>query len=219
MAASGPPPPVRVTLSTDKSDYVEGEVVALTAVVVDEAGDSIGGPGVVAFVTMLDIEWVASLDPDFTETEVAGTYTANLNPLPDNGNHTVSVTATVGTDSGEDTTGFTVSSAPMPGSTVSIDGITYSTSGGKNGNKHLNDTLTLVDDVGNPVSGAGVSVTLTNTTTSAFWSGSGATDSNGSVTFTLKNAPSGCYSTTIDNVTASGLTWDDVTPLNGHNCK
>jgi len=38
------------------------------------------------------------------------------------------------------------------------------------------------------------------------------------VTFTLNNAPAGCYTTTVTAVSAPPLTWDSVTPSNGF-CK
>jgi hypothetical protein len=99
---------------------------------------------------------------------------------------------------------------------VSVASITYTTAGGKNSDKHLSITVALVDDFGNPVAGASVSIDL-------FWNGSIAsgtstTETDGTITFTLKNATSGCYSTTVTDVTAAGLTWDGTTPANGF-CK
>ena len=58
----------------------------------------------------------------------------------------------------------------------------------------------------------------TNTSTAQSWSGTGTTGTDGTVTFTLKNAPSGCYATTVTNVSATGLTWDGATPTNSF-CK
>ena len=46
------------------------------------------------------------------------------------------------------------------------------------------------------------------------WTGSATTGANGMVTFTLSNAPSGCYTTEVTSLTASGLSWNGVTPLN-----
>ena len=37
---------------------------------------------------------------------------------------------------------------------------------------------------------------------------------DGTVTFSLKNAPSGWYTTTVTNVSVAGLTWDGKTPEN-----
>src|SRR3989344_2783681 len=100
---------------------------------------------------------------------------------------------------------------PVPGSTVTVASITYAWYGGKSNNKHLNDTLLLNDENGNPVAGATVSITLTNDIGGS-WNGTGTTGSEGSVTFSLKNAPSACYSTEVTSVSAPG--WDNTTPSN-----
>ena len=73
--------------------------------------------------------------------------------------------------------------------------------------------MALVDDLGNTVGGASVSVTLTRVEGGS-WIGSGATGAGGTVTFSLKNARSGCYTTTVTDVTANGLSWDPNDPAN-----
>jgi len=70
-----------------------------------------------------------------------------------------------------------------------------------------------VDDLGNSVAGASVPIDLFRDG-SLVGSGTGTTGTNGTVTFTLKNARSGCYTTTVTEVTAAGLTWDDSIPTN-----
>ncbi len=107
-----------------------------------------------------------------------------------------------------------VTVAPEVPTTVSVSSITYATEGGKFQDKHLLITIELLDDLGNPVSGASVSIDL-NLNDSIFRSGTGTTGSSGTITFSLKNAPVGSYSTTVTDVTVSGLTWDGSTPLNG----
>jgi subtilisin len=102
--------------------------------------------------------------------------------------------------------------------TVNVDSITYATEGGRYNDKHLNITVALVDDLGNPVAGASVLIRLDNTTTDQSWTGTGTTGTDGTATVGLKSAPSGCYTTTVTEVTAEGLTWDGVTPENGF-CK
>ena len=101
--------------------------------------------------------------------------------------------------------------------TVTVSSITYATQGGRNNDKHLNITVALVDDLGNAVAGASVSIDLF-LDDSPYGSGTGTTGTEGTVTFTLNNAPSGCYTTTVTDVTADGLTWDGATPENGF-CK
>jgi len=105
---------------------------------------------------------------------------------------------------------FTTAAAPTTATAVSVDSITYATEGGKNKDKHLLITVALMDDLGNTVSGAPVSITLTRDLGGS-WSGSGTTGENGTVTFSLRNAPSGCYTET-GTVSAQGLTWDGIWP-------
>ena len=95
--------------------------------------------------------------------------------------------------------------------TVSVDYVSYITEGGKNGDKHLLITLAIVDDLGDPVSGASVSIDLFRDS-ALIASGTGTTGTDGTLTFSLKNAKSGCYTTDVTDVSAGGLTWDEATP-------
>ena len=98
--------------------------------------------------------------------------------------------------------------------TVSVVSITYATEGGKAKDKHLLITVALLDDLGNEVAGASVSIDL-YLGVSLLASGTGTTGTDGTVTFSLKNAPAGdYYTTTVTDVTADGLTWDWITPEN-----
>ena len=121
------------------------------------------------------------------------------------------------TDSGGKTTStsvsITVGTPPEEPTAVIVGSITYATEGGRNNDKHLLITVALVDDLAGPVGGASVSIALFRDGASA-GSGSGTTGTGGTVTFTLKNAKSGTYTTQVTAVTAAGLTWDGVTPDN-----
>ena len=105
----------------------------------------------------------------------------------------------------------TIVSQPI---TVSVASITYATEGGRDGLKHLYVTVSLVDDLSNPVADASVSIKLDNTTTAQSWTGTATTGTDGTVTFSLKSAPSGTYTTKVTDVTAVGLIWDGSTPDN-----
>ncbi len=133
------------------------------------------------------------------------------------GAHKISASAT---DSAGKTWSRSISitvSGSVPGGTVTVttpSGTTgYSLSGGKSNSKNLNITVTLKDGANNPVAGASVSISLTNSVGGSY-TASATTGSGGTVTFTLNNAPSATYSTTVTSITASGLTWDGVTPAN-----
>jgi len=129
------------------------------------------------------------------------------------GNHIISASVNDSESaSGSATISITVGSPPAEATSVSADSITYTTAGGKNSDKHLSITVALVDALGKPAAGASVSIDL-------FWnasvaSGTSTTETDGTVTFTLKNAASGCYTTTVTDVTAAELTWDGITPEN-----
>jgi len=90
----------------------------------------------------------------------------------------------------------------------------YSTTGGRNSDRHLEVTVTLVDGTGAPVAGASVTATIDGPTPGG---GTATTDAAGRVTFKVTNAPSGSYVTTVTSVTAAGLMWDGTTPPNSYN--
>ena len=74
-------------------------------------------------------------------------------------------------------------------------------------------TATAVYNPAVPQAGATMSITL-KLNGGFYKSVTGTTNSNGSVSFTVKNAPSGTYQSTVTGVSAAGLTWDLATPVN-----
>ncbi len=154
--------------------------------------------------------WTSDLDG---QIGTGGSFSTTLS----DGVHTI--TAAV-TDSGGETDSasisITVGEAPITTATVSVDSVTYATEGGKKQDKHLLITIQVVD-LDNNVSGASVSIDLSRDG-KLVGSATGTTDINGNTAFILKNARSGCYTTTVTDVTASGLTWDDISPTNSF-CK
>ena len=108
---------------------------------------------------------------------------------------------------------FTTAAAPTEATAVSVDSIAYDTTGGRGGDKHLLIIVTLIDNLGTLVVDASVSIEL-YLAGEVYASGAGTTGTDGTVTFRAKNAPSGTYTTTVTDVAATGLTWDEVTPPN-----
>ncbi|NQT84664.1 proprotein convertase P, partial [bacterium] len=95
-----------------------------------------------------------------------------------------------------------------------VSSIEYATTGGKNQDRHLEVTISLLDDLGGPVAGASVSAELyRDGGLDTSWTGS--TGADGTVTFPRNNAPSGAYTTEVTAVLAAGLSWDGLTPTNG----
>jgi hypothetical protein len=183
----------------------------LTAVVTNESGEGIAGLDSAAFATKLD---GSSVSVTFTATGSPGTYIGTL-PLSglSSGTHNVSVTVTDARSiSGTGSASFGMQDTSSA-SSVEVASISYGTTGGKNNDKHLNITVQLSDNLGNPVSGASVSINLNRNGISA-GSGTGTTGTSGTVTFVYNNAPSGCYSTTVTDVSATGLSWNGETPTN-----
>lgn len=158
--------------------------------------------------------WTSSIDG---QIGAGGAFSSALS----DGTHTI--TASVmdfGGLEGSATVSITVGGGPPPPSSdaASVSSITYSTSGGRNNDKHLNVGMTVADGNGSPVGGATLSIALTNTDTGQTWNSTATTGADGAATFMLNNAPSGCYRSTITGLTASGYTWDGVTPVN-EGCK
>lgn len=108
-----------------------------------------------------------------------------------------------------------VSDAPPVGTASSVVSIEYTLSGGPSHDRNLAIAVTVSDDLGQPIDGASVEIWLANADTGQLWSGTSSTGADGVAPFSLKNAPSGSYSSTVIGVTAAGYTWDGLTPANG----
>ena len=189
-------PTVTISTPSDNSSFDSATVISFAG----SAGDVEDGD------LTANISWTSDLDGPI------GTGGSFSNSLSD-GTHTITAQVTdAGGKTSNDSITITVGTPPVTGTTVGVDSITYSGSGGKNNDRHLTVSLHVSDDSGNNVSGATVSITLVNGASS--WTATGTTDIAGGVGFTLKNAPSGTYTTEVTNLIASGLTWDGTTPSN-----
>ncbi len=188
-------PTVSITGPADGTLFDSGATIAFSGTAGDtEDGDLTAG-----------LAWTSDLDGPIG---AGGSFSTVLS----DGNHLITASV-IDSDGSPDSASvnITVGSAP---SEVGVVGITFGRTGGRNGTKHLLVTVALEDNLGNPVEGASVSVTLTGPKGG---SGTGTTLADGTVTFSLKNAPA-CdaedYTMTVTGVTAVGLTWDPNDPAN-----
>lgn len=101
---------------------------------------------------------------------------------------------------------------PEPGDVIiQVSGIVYAT---RANNRHLDVSLTVLEeDSTKPVSNASVSVELYRNN-ALYANRTGTTGTNGTVTFSFNNAPSGTYSTVVKSVTKDGYLWYGGTPDN-----
>lgn len=95
---------------------------------------------------------------------------------------------------------------------VSVTEILYRLDGGRSGDRNLLITVGLRDNFGDPAAAALVSIQLS--APNGTLSGQGTTGADGRVTFQVRNAVSGAYSTRVTSVSATGLTWDESSPPN-----
>ena len=153
-----------------------------------------------------NLVWTSSING---QIGTGGSFSTTLS----DGNHTITASVTdLNGAIGSNSVSITVGNPPA--TTVSVSSVSYSASG-----PNLYITVALVNDLGNPVSGASVEIILVNNNTGQIWIGTGGTTgADGTVTWRLRNAPSGCYATTVTSVIATGLTWDFITPANSF-CK
>ncbi|MGY5140731.1 MAG: matrixin family metalloprotease [Candidatus Nitrosopumilus sp. Bin_571-38] len=191
-------PTVTISSPFDNSSFDSATVISFTG----SAGDIEDGE-------ITNLIWTSSIDGDI------GTGSSFSTSLSD-GTHSITAQVTdAGGKTGSDSITITVGTPPVTGDIVSVDSITYSGSGGKNNDRHLTVSVHVSDDSGNNVGDASVSIDLYRDG-GLVGSATGTTGSTGNVGFTMKNAPSGTYTTTITSVTASGLTWDVTTPTNSY---
>jgi len=202
-APTGPPPPpndaptVTITSPDNDSTFTSGATIDFAGAASDtEDGD-----------LTASLVWASDIDG---QIGTGGGFSTALS----DGNHTITAEVTdSGGKIGSASISITVGNPPAEATAVSVSSITYATEGGRNQDKHLLITIALLDGLDNPVAGASVSIDL-YLGVSVLTSGTGTTGTDGTVTFSLKNAPSGCYTTTVTHVAAAGLIWDDATPTN-----
>lgn len=103
---------------------------------------------------------------------------------------------------------------PPSGSQAIVECVEYSSTGGKNRDKHLNIGIRMQDDLGNPLAGVEVQILVALDSNSTWSTGTGAiTDETGLARYTGKNAPNGTYVTTVTAI-IGGPEFEGSTPTN-----
>ena len=187
------PPIVSIDSPADDSTFDSGANISFTGTASDTEDGNLTG----------NISWTSSLDGNL---DTGGSFSTILS----DGTHTIiaEVMDSQGV-TGSSSISITVGTPPV-NPTVSVSSIDYTPSGGKDGNKHLDVTVTILDESSNPVSGASVYVEI-SLEGDLYSSQTGITETNGSVTFSLKNSPVlGHYVTDVTNVDAAGFDFVDV---------
>lgn len=215
-------PAVSLRVTSDKQVYnkAQNETTALiTAFVTDENQTAISGLPESAFVSTLD---GLATTLTFGETATPGTYQTSSNIATwTEGDHIYNVTATDTRSLADNqSTTITITNVAAPTDpTIHVSSIAYALQGGKRSDRNLVTTITIQTDTGVGVSNALVAIDLFR---DGILQGTGSayTDTNGNVAFNLRNASSGCYSTTITNIVQDTSVWqqsDDV--ADGGFCK
>ena len=198
FAGSGPvpvnlAPMVTINSPVNGTNFLSGTTVLLAGTASDEDGD-----------LTASLSWSSSKD-GFLGTG------GSLPKVLTDGTHTITASATDSKGkTGSSSVGITVGCVPTQ---VTVSSVTYALSRNK---RDLSAIVTLRNDCGKPVVGAGVSVYITNWTLARVWGGTGTTNASGQETFVVKGAPAGSYSTVVSEITGTNLTWDGDTLDNSY---
>jgi hypothetical protein len=187
-------PQVTISSPTNGSQFDSGTVISFQGTASDAEDGNLTS----------SLAWTSNLDGAIGN---GGSFATALS----DGVHTITASAIdSGGRSGTSSVTVTVTTAATEAGVTSI---AYAGQGGKNRNKNLVVTATVKDNLGNAVSGATVTLRVSNGSRTSTMSG--VTDSTGRASMTWRNHPGGCYSSVVTNVQATGLTWDGATPQNG----
>ncbi len=218
---------------TDDDGAVDNDDVMVT-VLANQSPIAEGGPnqtvpdGDVDGVETVTLDGSASSDPDgsivsyeWTEGATVLGTTAVITPVLALGTHNITLTVVDnGGLAGSDRVVVSVTEIPTTAIAI-VSAITYTTTGGKGGDKHLVTTLSVVDNLGSPVANALVALDLLQdevVVKSITFKKQLTTGSDGSASFKLTEAGSGCYETVILSLVSDGLAWEGVSSPNQY-CK
>jgi len=204
--AAPPPPAFALEVSPTSQTVALGGATSYTVTVSGSGGYD---RTVNLSVSGLPTGVLGTFSPASVTGSGSATLTLQTTPIAPVGTHTLTLTGTDGSGATH-----SVNATLVIGNTMTVSLISYSLSEfGRS--LYLSITLKVVNDLGNPVPGALVSITL-DLNGSAYASGTELTGSNGEVTFWLYNPRSGTYNTIVTAVTATGLTWDGKYPPNSY---
>ena len=195
-----------ITMSGNYSVTARAVPVYCLTISCTEGGSiTLPGEGIFAYDAGTVVELVATPDDGYRFVEWTGDVgtVADVNALATNvtmsGNYSI------------------MANFVVQATQVKVESVTYAVRGGRDGQKHLDVTVLLLDNLGEPVADASVSATLYRDDGKT-WHFQGTTNLNGTVTFNVNNHANGCYWLEVTAVAAEGLEWDGVTPQNGY-CK
>jgi subtilisin family serine protease len=184
----GPPPVVNDTPVVVITSPADGATFG--------TGASISFAGSATDTEDLDLTAILSWSSD--KDGALGTGGSFLKVLSD-GTHKITASATdSGSKTGSASVTITVGDPPPVGTVVDVVDITHVVTGNKK--KKLSVRVNLLDDLGDPVAGASVSIRSALVGSTRVWTGTGTTSGDGSVTFNLVRAPAdsgNCYDTSV----------------------
>jgi len=191
-----PDPALTLSLASDQGSYTGNDSQAvLTVMPRDELGDAVMGLGDAAF----DVTGAVKLNPVLESIPGNYQFAIDISGFTLDTDYPVTVEVT-------DSRGLVASAliviTRVSAKTIYVTDIRY-----KANKRNLQIPITVSDTGDNPIEGAVVSITL-NLNDSPYASGSAITGSDGVVTFQLRNAPNGHYSTTINDVSKDGTLYE-----------
>lgn len=208
-------PDLHISLATNQDQYVyDEELITALVGVHDEYDKPVTGLATTSFVTTLNDELIEMV---FTETDSQGEYTGNLNDLP-TGEYTMVVTVSSEDLSATGSTTFAVSDVSdgddeeVGNGQISfgVSDITFSTRGGRNNDRHLGTSFSVVDEYGIAVADAVVTSDL-YLDGGLYANHVDITDVDGAVEHSYSNAPSGTYKLKVTEIDApEGYQWDKI---------
>ena len=198
-------PVVTISSPVDGATITSGTTVDFSATASDtEDGD-----------LTASLVWTSDIDGEIGS---GGSFSTALSDA------THTITASVvdnGLAADSDSISITVGDVDLSPGAVTVGSITYAWSGGRDRNKHLEATVTMLDvETNAPVEGVTVFATLDRVSGGVgSWDFAGATGADGTVVFKLIGAGNtdSCYNLTVTSIT--GVPWDDGQPAEPNACR